>query len=215
MKENTIIHGDSLTVLKELPDSCIDAIIADPPYGINYENKAGTRLKNDKNPFIWFLYDAFRVLKPNGGALVCFTRWDVQQVFIDAMKLAGFAVKSEVIWDKVYYGMGDTKSQFAPTHENIIFAVKGKFAFPGGRPRDLLTHEKVNSAHMVHPTEKPVELMEDIITSITRADDIILDPFAGSGSALVAAKQTGRRYIGIELDEGYCQTARQRLEAAT
>ena len=66
---------------------------------------------------------------------------------------------------------------------------------------------------MVHPTEKPVELMEDIITSITRENDIILDPFAGSGSALVAAKQTGRRYIGIELDDGYYQTARQRLEA--
>lgn len=214
-KENTIIHGDSLSVLRELPDGCIDAVIADPPYGINYVSQTGARIQNDKNPFIWFLYDAFRVLKPNGGALVCFTRWDVQQAFIDAMKIAGFQVKSEVVWDKVYHGMGDIKARFAPTHENIIFAVKGKFAFPGGRPRDLLTHAKINSAHMVHPTEKPVELMEDIITSITRADDIILDPFAGSGSTLVAAKQTGRRYIGIELDDTYYHTALQRLEAAT
>ena len=134
---------------------------------------------------------------------------------MDAAKIAGFDIKSELIWNKVYHGMGDLKAQFAPTHENIIFAVKGKFAFPGGRPRDLLTCEKLNSAHMVHPTEKPVELMEDIITSITRENDIILDPFAGSGSALVAAKQTGRRYIGIELDEGYYQTALHRLEAET
>ncbi len=213
LKENTIIHGDSLNVLREIPDNCIDAVIADPPYGINYESRTGVKIQNDKNPFIWFLYDAFRVLKPNGGALVCFTRWDVQQAFMNAAKIAGFDIKSELIWNKVYHGMGDHKAQFAPSHENIIFAVKGKFAFPGGRPRDLLTCEKLNSAHMVHPTEKPVELMKDIITSITREGDIILDPFAGSGSALVAAKQTGRRYIGIELDDGYYQTAQQRLEA--
>lgn len=214
VQENTVIHGDSLSILRELPDGCIDAIIADPPYGINYASTNGTRIKNDKSPFIWFLYDAFRVLKPNGGALVCFTRWDVQQAFIDAMRIAGFQVKSELVWDKVYHGVGDTKAQFAPTHENMIFAVRGKFAFPGGRPRDLLTCEKVNSAHMVHPTEKPVALLEDIITSITRADDIILDPFAGSGSTLIAARNTGRRFLGIELDETYYRTALHRLEAS-
>lgn len=70
VQENTVIHGDSLSILRELPDGCIDAIIADPPYGINYASTNGTRIKNDKSPFIWFLYDAFRVLKPNGGALV-------------------------------------------------------------------------------------------------------------------------------------------------
>lgn len=210
--ENTIIHGDSLNILRELPDGCIDAVITDPPYGIGYESKAGKRIQNDKSPFIWFLYDAFRVLKPNGGVLACFTRWDVQQAFIDAMRIAGFQVKSQLIWNKVYHGMGDTRAQFAPAHENILFAVRGKYAFPGTRPRDVLTHAKLNSAHMVHPTEKPVELLEDIITSVTRPGDIILDPFAGSGSALAAAKLAGRRYIGIEIDETYYQTARQRLE---
>lgn len=210
--ENTIIHGDSLSVLRGLPDGCIDAVITDPPYGIGYESRTGARVKNDKSPFIWFLYDAFRVLKPNGGALACFTRWDVQQAFIDAMRIAGFVVKSEVVWDKVSHGMGDTKAQFAPSHENILFAVRGKYAFPGARPRDVLTHKKLGSASRVHPTEKPVGLLEDIITSVTRPGDLILDPFAGSGSTLAAAKQTGRRYIGVELDAGHFETARQRLE---
>jgi site-specific DNA-methyltransferase (adenine-specific) len=59
----------------------------------------------------------------------------VEQTFIDAMKIAGFNVKSEVIWDKVYHGMGDTKAAFAPSHENIVFAVKGKYSFPGSRPK--------------------------------------------------------------------------------
>ena len=216
--ENTIIHGDSLTVLRQMEPESVDAIITDPPYGIDYHTKgSGASIKNDKSPFIWFLYDAFRVLKSGEsgrGSLVCFTRWDVQQTFIDAMKIAGFHVRSEVIWDKVMHGMGDCKSQFAPVHENIIFAVKGKYSFPGGRPKDLITFRKLGSSQMVHPTEKPVGLLTSLITSVTKPGDLILDPFAGSGSTLVAAKKTGRRFIGIELDDEYYQKAQQRIEEA-
>lgn len=142
IQENTIIHGDSLTVLRQMEPESVDAIITDPPYGINYVSQTGASIKNDKSPFIWFLYDAFRVLKSGEagrGGLICFTRWDVEQTFIDAMKIAGFNVKSEVIWDKVYHGMGDTKAAFAPSHENIVFAIKGKYSFPGSRPKDLVT----------------------------------------------------------------------------
>lgn len=195
----------------------VDAIITDPPYGINYVSQTGASIKNDKSPFIWFLYDAFRVLKSGEsgrGSLVCFTRWDVQQTFIDAMKLAGFQVKSEVIWDKVYHGMGDTRAAFAPTHENIIFAVKGRYSFPGHRPKDMVTFPKLSSSQMVHPTEKPVGLLASLITSVTKPGDLILDPFAGSGSTLVAARKTGRRYIGMELDEQHFETARRRVEEA-
>ena len=218
IKENSIIHGDSLTVLREMASESVDAIVTDPPYGINYHTKGtGASIKNDKSPFIWFLYDAFRVLKSGSsgqGTIVCFTRWDVQQVFIDAMKLAGFQVKSEVIWDKVLHGMGDCKAQFAPTHENIIFAVKGKFSFPGHRPNDLVRVSKLPSSQMIHPTEKPVGLLADLITAVTKPGDLILDPFAGSGSTLVAAKKTGRRFIGIELDDEYYGKAQRRIEEA-
>ena len=196
------------------PES-VDAIITDPPYGINYVSPTGARIQNDAAPFIWFLYDAFRVLKPGSsgrGTLVCFTRWDVQQVFIDAIRLAGFVVKSEVICDKMQHGMGDLKSQFAPSHENIIFAVKGKFSFPGHRPKDLITHRKLPGSQMIHPTEKPVPLLADLITAVTKPGDLILDPFAGSGSTLVAAKKTGRRFTGIELDNVHYVNAQRRIE---
>ena len=63
IQENTIIHGDSLTVLRQMEPESVDAIITDPPYGINYVSQTGASIKNDKSPFIWFLYDAFRVLK--------------------------------------------------------------------------------------------------------------------------------------------------------
>ena len=106
-----MIHADSLTVLRQMEPESVDAIIVDPPYGIDYRSTKGESIKNDKAPFIWWLYDAYRVLKPGEsgrGTLACFTRWDVQQVFIDAMKIAGFIVKNEVIWDKVYHGMEET-----------------------------------------------------------------------------------------------------------
>lgn len=213
--ENKLIHGDSLTVLRQMEPESVDAIITDPPYGINYVSPTGARIQNDTAPFIRFLYDAFRVLKPGSsgrGTLVCFTRWDVQQVFIDAIRLAGFIVKSEVIWDKIQHGMGDLKSQFAPSHENIIFAVKGKFSFPGHRPKDLITHRKLPGSQMIHPTEKPVPLLADLITAVTKPGDLILDPFAGSGSTLVAAKKTGRRFTGIELDDVHYAKAQRRIE---
>ena len=213
--ENKLIHGDSLTVLRQMEPESVDAIITDPPYGINYVSPTGARIQNDTAPFIWFLYDAFRVLKPGSsgrGTLVCFTRWDVQQVFIDAIRLAGFIVKSEVIWDKIQHGMGDLKSQFAPSHENIIFAVKGKFSFPGHRPKDLITHRKLPGSQMIHPTEKPVPLLADLITAVTKPGDLILDPFAGSGSTLVAAKKPGRRFTGIELDDVHYAKAQRRIE---
>lgn len=214
IEENTIIHADSLTVLRQMESESVDAVITDPPYGINYVSQTGAKVKNDTAPFIWFLYDAFRVLKP-GGSIICFTRWDVQQTFIDAMKIAGFKVKSEVIWDKVLHGMGDTAAAFAPSHENIIFTIKGKYSFPGHRPRDLVTYQKLASSQMIHPTEKPVGLLTNLISSVTKPGDLIVDPFAGSGSTCVAAKKTGRRFIGIELDDEHFEKASRRIEEVT
>lgn len=106
LQTNTIIHGDCLQVLKSLPEASIDAIITDPPYGIDYhatrrKDKARwfPKIANDRAPFIWWLHEAARVLKPD-GALLCFTRFDTEEAFRFAMRLAGLAPKAQVIWDK-------------------------------------------------------------------------------------------------------------------
>ena len=213
--ENKLIHGDSLTVLRQMEPESVDAIITDPPYGINYVSPTGARIQNDTAPFIWFLYDAFRVLKPGSsgrGTLVCFTRWDVQQVFIDAIRLAGFIVKSEVIWDKIQHGMGDLKSQFAPSHENIIFAVKGKFSFPGHRPKDLITHRKLPGSQMIHPTEKPVPLLADLITAVTKPGGPHSGPIRRVRLHPGRSEKDGRRFTGIELDDVHYAKAQRRIE---
>lgn len=107
--------------------------------------------------------------------------------------------------------MGDTKASLCPAHENIVFAIKGKYSFPGAG-RKISSPSASSAAPDDHPTEKPVGLIANLITAVTKPDDLILDPFAGSGSTLVAAKKSGRRFIGVELDDEYYEKARRRIE---
>ena len=216
-RSDTIIQGDCLHVMKSFPDGSIDAIITDPPYGINFrsafrKDKARwfPKIANDKAPFIWWIHDAARVLKPN-GALLCFTRYDTEEAFRFAIRLAGLEPKTQVIWDKRRYGVGDCRGDFSLNHENIIFAVKGRFVFPNRRPSSVIGVQRLSSARLTHPNEKPVELLQQLVEAVTRPGDVILDPFLGSGTTAVAAKSLGRRYIGIELDPGYVRAARARL----
>jgi len=222
VRHNTLINDDALTVLRQMSDECIDFIITDPPYGIDFQSNypkstppeaKRPKIANDKSPFIWWLYDAFRILKVGGGVL-CFSRWDVQQVFIDAMKIAGFAVKSVIVWDRMVHGMGDLKASFAPRHDTCIFAVKGAFAFPAGRPADVIRSQRLGGAALTHPNEKPLELMRRLIEATTAPSHLILDPFMGSGTTCVAALQSGRRYIGVEISPEHYKTAQRRIYEA-
>lgn len=216
MADWQLYEGDCLEVMRTLPSESVDAVITDPPYGIDYQS--GHRYKlaelpkiaNDERPFVWWLYDAFRVLK-EGGAVLCFCRWDVQEVFRLAMEWAGFTIKSQVIWDRQSHGMGDLKAAFAPNHDVIWFGVKGRFEFPGKRPQSVVRSTRLSGLDLVHPNEKPVNLMRWCVESVTPKGGTVLDPFAGSGSTLVAAVENGYSAIGIELDANYCNVIRERM----
>lgn len=108
----SLLHGDCLQALNQFPDKSIDAIITDPPYGIDYQSNRSTTRKDkiagDKAPFVWFLPQAFRLLREGGCALV-FCRWDTAEAFSLAMKWAGFTIKSSIVWDRGHHGMGDLR----------------------------------------------------------------------------------------------------------
>ena len=211
--KHTVRFGDCMQILPKLKPESARLVLTDPPYGIAYESTKGVRIANDDNPFIWWMREAFRVVAP-GGSMLCFCRWDVQEVFRVAVQAAGFTLKSQVVWDKDWPGMGDTGATFSPIHEVIWFAVKGRFKFPAGRPRSVIRVRRPASQHRTHPTEKPVELLEQLITATTRPGDQIVDPFAGTGSSGVAAKRTGRSWTGIELHPEYVEIARSRIRRA-
>jgi site-specific DNA-methyltransferase (adenine-specific) len=143
--------------------------------------------------------------------MACFVRYDVEEEFRAAMKEAGFITKAQVIWDKVIHGMGDLKGDFAPCHENIIFATKGRFVFPGKRPKSVVRVQRVNAEALQHPNEKPVELMSYFVEHLCPPGGAVLDPFMGVGGTGVAAKQLGRSFVGIEQDETYFAIASKRL----
>lgn len=212
--------GDCLELMKELGDESVFFVCADPPYGIDYQSAWRSdksqwkpKIANDKTPFVEWLGEAYRVVK-QGGALVCFCRWDVQEAFRQAIEQAGFAVKSQIIWDKVIHGMGDLNGQFAPRHEIAWFATKGKFEFWDKRPSTIIKVTRVDSERLIHPNEKPVPLYVRLIESILPPSENMLDPFMGSGASLVAAERLFRDAMGYELMPNYFEIAKRRIEEA-
>jgi DNA modification methylase len=208
--------GDCLKILPELVEGSVDAIITDPPYGIDYQSarreksQRKAKIANDRQPFIWWLREGHRVLK-DGGGLLCFCEWRYQEVWKMAIETAGFTLRSQVIWDRDWHGLGDLKAQFAPQHDVIWFATKGKFAFPNGRPHSVIRQRRIGAEGLVHPNEKPVELMRSLTRAVSLEGEIILDPFMGSGTTGMAAVETGRKFIGVELNEDYFYLAQARI----
>jgi site-specific DNA-methyltransferase (adenine-specific) len=212
-----IILGDCLEVMRGMGDNSVDLVLTDPPYGIDFQSNRRVKwqqkdkIANDKTPFVDWISDAWRVLKPS-GSLLCFCRWDVQQDFINAIVGANFKLKSQIIWDKGVHGMGDLKAEFAPQHETILFAIKDSFNFPANRPTTIIKQMRVAPSELLHPNEKPEQLLAKLISYTTSEGDTVLDCFSGSGSTLYASKRLHRNYIGIEIDPKYVKIAQDRLK---
>lgn len=224
---NEFIRGGCLTWLRAASSDQVDAVITDPPYGIAYKTKWESRGKprgaaghmthggamaiaNDERPFIWFLHDAYRVTR-DPGCLICFCRWDVQEVFRVAIECAGWKVRAQLIWDRVIHGTGDLASTPGPRHDVAWYATKGLYKFHGDRPLSVIPATRDHADAIVHPNQKPLKLMLDLVGKYVPEGGTVLDPFAGSGATLQAAKLLGRGYIGIELDEAHHALATRRL----
>jgi len=210
--DHNVYFEDCVEGMRErLEDDSVDCVVTDPPYGIDfqsshrYESPTFDRLDADQDVeaavdlYQDVIAEAARVLR-DGGHFYTFTRWDVYPHFYAAVANV-FQVQNCIVWRKNNWGMGDLSRQYAPAHEFVIFATtEDPDPLRGDRPADVLEHGQPHTEDYDHPTEKPVDLVADLLTNSTDEGDRVLDPFMGSGTTAVAAIQNDRDYVGFEVD---------------
>jgi len=215
-----LMQGDCLERMKDIPDGSVDMVLTDPPYGMDYQSNRRTatekfnKFNNDIDLF-WlddFCCELHRLMKDNTAAYV-FCSWHKVDVFKKSLEKY-FKIKNLLVWVKNNHGSGDLKGAYAPKHEFVFFVHKGRSLLRDGRRPDILEYSKVSGGNMKHPTEKPVELLSRLIKDSSDECDSIFDPFMGSGTTGVAAINTNRKFIGIELDSDYFSIAKSRIKEA-
>lgn len=225
----TLYHGDCIEVMEALPDASVDAVLTDPPYssGGRRENSRSIRksmtrsIEDDEwirgdamstNGFVYLLrlcgIQWRRVLIPGGHALA-FIDWRMAAHLASALETADLRQHPILVWGKQRLGMG---AVFRNQHEFIVHMSAGNPLAPQRRDvPNVLRFPSVRDGD--HPTEKPGPLLETLLTVVCPPKGRVLDPFAGSGSSLYAARSLGHKAIGIEADERYCEVIAKRLSA--
>jgi site-specific DNA-methyltransferase (adenine-specific) len=211
IQRNTIVNGDCLRILPQLDAGSVDFVLTDPPYFVRYKDRAGRTIRNDRYPgqVLDAFKDVYRVLKDN-SLCVSFYGWNRVDSFFTAWKGAGFTPVGHIVFSKSY---ASAQRFVRYQHESAYVLAKGRPEMPAAPISDVLPWHY--SGNHSHPTEKAVDTLKPIIEVFTKAGDVVLDPFAGSGSSLVAAALLRREYIGIELEQKYCDHARRRLTGVT
>lgn len=211
IEPGNIYCGDCIEVMKDIPDKSIDAVITDPPYGIGMDN-SNKRVKPSR-PNSYTHYPDFRYPEAT---------WDkdrVKKIYFDEI----FRIsKHQMIFGANYY------CEYMPPGYGWVFWDKlngdgncfsdGEFIFANkgvqSRRYSISQFDGLNGGKdRVHPTQKPIKLLIEIIIDFTDPNALILDPFLGSGTTAVAAIRTGRRFIGIEISQEYVNLANKRVQA--
>jgi len=214
---NKVIQGDCLKVMKDIPDNSVDLVLTDPPYGIEYKRHIPypryEKIDNDNNldwlPLV--IKEMYRVLYERGN-MYMFCNWQNVDIFKTEIS-KHFTIRNMLIWNKGGGGMGDLKTTYGSVYEICFFANKKPSKLNGRRDNDVINLSR--SGNKFHPTEKPISLIGYLIRKSSNESDLILDPFLGSGTTAVAAKQLKRNFIGIEISPEYCKIANERLRVET
>lgn len=212
----TIYNGDALEVMDSLSPGGVDLIVTDPPYMIGAVSAGSIGSKaggwaDMMNSAMWFsawYRKADRLLRHN-GAMWSFCNWRSMPVVMRAAMDAELPITSTLVWDKQWIGPGGSQG-LRPAYEMACLFAKPDFAIPDRGVPDVWQHKTGGHKPNGHPAEKPVDLMRRIIRVSANAG-LVLDPFMGSGTTVVAAQAEGVRAIGIEAEEKWCEVAAKRL----
>lgn len=211
-----LLQGDCIELIRDVPSESVNSIISDPPYFLGMTHNGQKGCFNDLaicKPFYEKLFTEYkRVLKPD-GCVYFFCDWRSYAFYYPIM-YGILGVKNMLVWDKKS-GPGN---YYSYQHELVMFTtkrhgfnVKGTYSIILDVPSFCSGAKKTNGEKL-HPTQKPIELIEKFILHSTTEGDTVLDSFMGSGTTGVACINTGRRFIGMELDDEYLGIAKARLE---
>ncbi|MGA2713751.1 MAG: site-specific DNA-methyltransferase [Bryobacteraceae bacterium] len=224
--DHKLVVGDATIgadVAKLMAGEAVDLVFTDPPYNVDYEGYTEDRLKikGDRmapEQFAQFLFSTFsnyrRIVKPGASMYLCHSSsW--QREFQNALEAAGFEARCQIIWAKNTFAWGFGRYKFQ--HEPIFYAhVAGqKDPWYGDKSQSTLWEEKKPVANRIHPTAKPVELVERALVNSSKAGDIVADLFGGSGSTLIGCERRGRKARLMEIDLKYADCIVQRWQDYT
>ena len=226
MSEVKLYQGDCLEVMKNMKDGSVDLVVTDPPYktitggdsnGANSERPKGMLrgnrklFKHQKMNISDWMPEIYRVLKKGSHCYIFTNSLNLQEMLNEATKV-GFKLHNLLVWEK----NNCTPSQYYMKNcEYVLFLRKGKAKWINNIGDSKTVHKFNNIiGNKLHPTEKPVDLLEYYLLNSSEPNDIVFDPFMGSGSTGVASLNTNRNFIGIELDPTYFQIAKDRIEQA-
>ena len=213
----------SSEVRRLMAGEAADLLFIDTPYNVDYEGYTEQHLKMQGDrmsdaDFKQFLETAFRscraVAKPGASMYVCHaSSW--QREFQNALEAAGFDVRCQIIWAKNTFAWGFGRYKFQ--HEPLFYChVAGeKDPWYGDKSQSTLWEEKKPAANRLHPTAKPVELIERALLNSSKAGDIVADLFAGSGSTLIACERRNRKSRLMEIDPKYADCICRRFQEYT
>lgn len=213
-----LYNGDCLEIMDRLIDEGVkvDCILTDPPYGMNFKSnyrkeKYNSIVNDDNLDFIKNYFSKCYTLLKEDTHIYCFCSWhNIDKFKMEFEKY--FKLKNIIVWEKNNTSMGDLKGSYAPKHEFILYGHKGRRLRNGFRYADIIKANRTNNK--LHPTQKPVDLLEIFIKQSTDKNDVVFDGFMGSGTTGVACMNTNRKFIGIELDNNYFDIASKRIEEA-
>lgn len=228
----TLLEASNLDAIAAglLPTN-IKCVCTDPPYGVNFRSRRAETpngkhfvedITNDREigAAIEHFDEVMDGVLPNTAdeaELYVFTRWDIVDDWIKCVKALsrhGFSYKMMLVWDKGIPGMGDIDSNWGCGHELILYCKKGRREVPYRRS-GIIAIDKVHSTRLIHPTEKPVPLLEKLLEMSTDEGDMVVDPWAGSASTLVAAQRLNRNAWGTEVHNPFYARAIERLSETT
>ena len=229
MKNIFMLNCDYKEAIKKIISKGIkvDAIITDPPYCVSrdyqlgFSNMGRAGMNYGEWDYNFNQKEWISICAPvvkDGGSMIIFMDWKNLSYLVEELEKQGFIIKDLLRWEKRNPMPRNVNSRYVMDFEVAIWAVKGKKKWTFNKPADKAYIKPVfvsgivpGGKKRIHPTQKNLEVFEEIIKIHTNEGDLVLDPFSGSGTTMMACKNTNRNGIGIEIDSVYFEKSIERI----